>query len=1066
MKRKEKLNSLRRGVFSFLFLLSTLLLSAQTVNVAGTVTDDAGEAVIGATIIVVGDASKGTVTDIDGKYTLSNVPANASLQFSYVGMKSQTIAINGQTNINVTLASDTELLDELVVVGFGTQRKENLTGAVSTVNAKELTARPVNSVIEALQGVVPGMNISTGLNGGALNSTQRFNIRGIGTIGAGSSVTPLVLIDGMEGNINTLNPYDIENISVLKDAAASSIYGSRAPGGVILITTKKGKSGKPSVNYNNSFRFNSPLNMPKVADSYRFALAINDQMANGGMTPMYSENKLKQILDFQQGKSTQFMWERGGRWNSFDDPERKDIMPAGNTDWLRTHFGNSFTHEHSISVNGGSETNQYYLSGNYLSQGGLLNYGNDNKQRYNLTARVNADLASWLKVGYTARMSRIDYEAPSFTGGDDISWNVFYFNMIRYWPVIPVKDPNGYFNEPSAVSQIKDGGREKTQEDEIAQQLAFLFKPMENWNINVELNYKTKNLFVHRDYFTAYAYDVNKLPYAIANQTTAVSEYGYKNNFFNPNIYTDYTTELGNGHIVKGMLGFQSELMLERNLYGARDNIVAGIPTLNTTTVNPRTGGGYGHWATAGFFGRLNYNYKDRYLAEANLRYDGTSRFLRDQRWNLFPSFSVGWNVAREAFFEDYTETMSNLKFRASWGQLGNQNTDNWYPIYRTMGRGNANGNWLLNGERPNTAWEGALISSSLTWEKIQSLNLGLDLSMFRNRLNATFDWYQRKSLNMVGPAPQLPNILGIAVPQVNNLDMTSNGWELQITWRDVINEFNYGATLSLSDNTVTIDRYPNESKSLSTHYSGKKLDEIWGYETIGIAKTDAEMQAHLATLTKGGQDALGSNWGAGDIMFKDLNGDGKIDAGTNTVLDPGDRKVIGNSTPRYNFGLNLDGAYKGFDLKLFFQGTLKRDYMPDGGTTLFWGAVGYWQTNFFEPHLDYFRPEGTSSGLGPNVNGYYPRPVENGRNRQSQTRYMQNAAYTRLKNVTLGYTIPASISQNFKVSNLRLFVSGENLFTVTKMKMYDPETAGVGGWDGSTYPLSKSVSLGLSVTL
>ncbi len=1065
MKRRHSKSIWKGLMFAMLWTVS-LGIFAQNITVSGNIKDDTGLEVIGATIIVEGNATIGTTTDIDGNYILNNVPSNGNLVFSYVGMKTQTIAVNGRTTINVLMASDTELLDEVVVVGFGTQRKENLTGAVSTVSSKELTARPVNSVIEALQGAVPGMNISTGMNGGALNSTQRFNIRGVGTIGAGSSVSPLVLIDGMEGDMNALNPYDIENISVLKDAAASSIYGSRAPGGVILITTKKGKSGRPTVNYNNSFRFLSPLNMPVIADSYSFALAINDQLANGGQAPMYSDTKLKQILDFQQGKSSQFMWERGGRWNSFDDPERNDIMPTGNTDWLRTHFGNSFTHEHSLSVSGGAEKNQYYLSANYLNQGGLLNYGNDNKQRYNLTARINTEITPWLNLGYTARMSRIDYEAPSFTGGDDISWNVFYFDMIRYWPVIPLKDPNGYFNEPSKVNQVKNGGRENTQEDEIAQQLALVFTPTDAWKINVELNYKTKTFFRHRDHLTVYANDVNEVPYAIANQTTSVSEYGYKSNFFNPNVYTDYTTEFGDGHILKGMVGFQSELFLDRNLFGARDNIAAGIPTLNTTSVNPRTSGGYGHWATAGFFGRLNYNYKDRYLAEANLRYDGTSRFLRDQRWNVFPSFSVGWNVAREAFFEDYTDTMSNLKFRASWGQLGNQNTDNWYPIYRTMGRANANGSWLLNGERPNTAWEGALISSLLTWEKTQTLNLGLDLSMFRNRFNATFDWYTRQSLNMVGPAPELPNILGISVPRVNNLDMTSKGWELQLTWRDMIESFSYGATLSLSDNTVTIDRYPNESKSLSAHYPGKKLDEIWGYETVGIAKTDAEMQAHLASLNNGGQSALGSNWGAGDIMYKDLNGDGRIDGGTNTVLDPGDRKVIGNSTPRYNFGLNLDAAYKGLDLKVFFQGTMKRDYMPGGGTTLFWGAVGYWQANFFKPHLDYFRPEGTSSGLGANVDAYYPRPLENGRNRNPQTRYLQNAAYTRLKNITLGYTLPGSVTQNFKVSNLRLFVSGENLFTITKMKMYDPETAGIGGWDGSTYPLSKSVSLGLNVTL
>ncbi|MDO5664729.1 MAG: TonB-dependent receptor [Bacteroidia bacterium] len=1051
---------------------------AQTITVKGTVKDDTGLEVVGATIIVEGNAAVGTTTDIDGNYTLNNVPANGNLVFSYVGLTTQIVPINGRKAIDIVMATDAELLDELVVVGFGTQRKENLTGAVSTVSSKELTARPVNNVVEALQGAVPGMNISTGRNGGALNASQKFDIRGIGTIGAGSSVSPLVLIDGMEGDMNALNPNDIETISVLKDAAASSIYGSRAPGGVILITTKKGKSGKPSVNYNNSFRFLSPLNMPVAADSYSFALAINDMLGNGGQAPMYSDKKLKQILEFQQGNSKQFMWERGGRWNSFDDPERKDIMPTGNTDWLRTHFGNSFTQEHSISVNGGNEATQYYLSGNYLGQGGLLVHGNDNKQRYAFTAKINAQLTNWANVGYTARFSRSDYDAPSFTGGNDIHWNVFYFDMIRYWPTIPLKDPNGFYNEPSKINQIKDGGRERSQSDLLTQQLNIVLEPIKDWKTHIELNYRTGTTFTHREWLTAYAYDVNKIPYAIANEVDGVSEYGARSNFFNPNIYTEYTKMLGEGHNLKGLLGFQAEVYKNRDINASQNTIISGVPTLNTTSLNPKTSGGFGHWATAGFFGRINYDYMGRYLLEANLRYDGTSRFLRDKRWNWFPSFSAGWNIAREAFFEDYTDTMSNLKLRASWGQLGNQNTDNWYPFYHTIEYNRDNegrfkqGDWLLNGERPNIAFEGGLVSSLLTWERTQTLNVGLDLSMFRNRLNMNFDWFQRKSLDMVGPAPELPNILGKNPPSVNNLDMTSKGWEIQLNWRDKIKDFSYGATLSLSDNSVVIDKYANPSRSFWNkdnevmYYSGAKHGDIWGYETVGIAKTDAEMQAHLASMANGAQNSLGSNWGVGDIMYKDINGDGKIDFGRKTLDEPGDVKIIGNSTPRYNFGLNLDFAYKGFDLKIFTQGTLKRDYMPGGGTTIFWGAVGYWQANFFKEHLDYFRPEGTTSGLGANVNGYYPRPLENGRNRNPQTRYLQNAAYARIKNITLGYTLPASLTQKFSVANLRIFVSGENLFTITKLKMYDPETIGVGGWDGSTYPLSKTFSCGLSVTL
>lgn len=1050
--------------FWVFIILNTGLYAQKTISGKVTSKSD-GLGIPGVNVTLKNDPSIGTSTDIDGNYSLVIPTENEILVFSSIGM--QTIEISANKATEIVMQEDSQVLGEVVVVGFGTQKKENLTGAVSSVGQEELKSRPVNSVVDALQGIVPGMNISTGANGGALNSSQKFNIRGIGTIGAGSSVSPLVLIDGMEGDIEMLNPDDVESISVLKDAASSSIYGSRAPGGVILITTKKGKEGKVSVNYNNSFRFVSPLNMPKIADSYKFAAAINDQLKNGGQAPMYSDTKLKQILDFQQGKSDKFMWERGGRWNSFDDPERKDIMPTGNTDWLRTHFGDAFTHEHSLSVNGGNEKSQYYLSTNYLSQEGLLKFGDDTKERYTANARINAKLNDWLNIGYIARFSRSDYEAPTFTGGGDITWNVFYFDVVRYWPVIPVKDPNGFYNEPSKIYQIENGGREKRQEDQFSQQLSLVFEPIKDWKINAQLNYKTSTYFTHRDYQTVYAYDINKNPYAIANTTSSVKEYAYKSNFFNPNIFTEYKQEFGEGHNFKGLLGFQAELFKQRNLNGSQDNIVANIPTLNTTLSNAKTGGGYGQWSTAGFFGRLNYDYKERYLLEANLRYDGTSRFLRDNRWNLFPSFSLGWNIAKEDFFQNLTDIFGTLKLRASWGELGNQNTDSWYPFYRTMGLRTSRGGWLVNGKRPNISYETDLVSSSLSWEKTQTLDIGLDIAMLSNRLNVNFDWFQRKAIDMVGPAPELPNILGKNPPKVNNLDMTSKGWELQMSWKDKINEFSYGATLSLSDNTVTIDKYPNASKSLSTYYPGAKIGDIWGYETIGIAKTDKEMQDHLNSMPNGAQDALGSNWGAGDIMYKDLNGDGKINKGKSTVGDSGDRKIIGNSTPRYNFGLNLTAAYKGVDLKLFLQGTLKRDYMPGASTTMYWGAVGYWQTNFFEPHLNYFRPENTDSPLGPNVNGYFPRPVESNRNRESQTRYLQNAAYARLKNLTLGYTLPKSITEKMKISKLRMFISGENLLTITDLiETYDPETIGIGGWDGATYPLNKTISLGLSITL
>lgn len=1044
----------------------SLNISQQSGKCSGVVEDDFGP-VAGASVIVKG-TTNGIMTDMNGNFTLEGLKKGDIIQVSFIGFTTQEITYTGQAAINVKLTEDTQKLDEVVVVAFGTQKKVNVTGAVSSVGAKELSARPVNSTIDALQGVVPGMNISTSSAGGSLNADKSFNIRGSGKIGDfGSALTPLVLIDGMEGDINAINPQDIENISVLKDAAASSIYGSRAPGGVILVTTKKGKSGKANINYNNNFRFNSPLNMPHMADSYSFALAVNDQIANtaGAGAPMYSATKLQQILDYQQGKSSQYMWELNGRWNSFDDPNRMDIMPAANTDWLHELFGSSFTHEHSLSVNGGSEAMQYYLSANYLDQGGLLKYGDDGKKRYSFAGKVNVDLAKWLKVGYSIRFNRSDFNSPSFAndGVDGVHGNQFYFDVCRYWPVIPLVDPNGYYTAESKIYQLTTGGRYKTQHDVLSQQLQFLIEPIKDWKTTVELNYRSNYNFDHTDYQTVYAYDVHKNPYAIQNTTSYVDEYAYKSNFFNPNIFTEYSKQLDSGHNFKVMVGFQSELYKDRNVYAAQDGIMAGVPTLNTTSDNARVSGGLGEWATVGFFGRANYDYQGRYLAEVNIRYDGTSRFLADQRWNWFPSFSLGWNIARESFFEEMTDVVSTLKIRGSWGELGNQNTDNWYPFYRTITYRQNYGGWLVNGQKPNIAAESALVSALLGWEKTQTLDIGFDLAMLNNRLNVNFDYFQRKSKDIVGPAPELPNILGTKVPNVNNLDMTSKGWEIMVTWRDQIQDFKYGATLSLSDNQVVVDKFPNPSKDLGQgYYEGSHLGDIWGYQTIGIAKTQQEMDEHLSNV----KQPMGSNWGAGDIMYADLDKNGAIDSKSNTLADHGDKVLLGNKTPRYNFGLNLDAAWKGFDLKVFFQGTLKRDYMPAESSTMFWGSVGYWQSNFFESHLDYFRPSDTNSPLGANVDGYYPRPVQDAKNRKAQSRYLQNAAYARLKNLTLGYTLPGQLTNKFYVNNLRLFVSAENLFTITGLAdTFDPETIGVGDWDGCTYPLSKTFSFGLSAT-
>ena len=1016
----------------------------------GVVKDATGETVIGASIIVEGTNLR-TVTDIDGNFTLNGVKKGASIQISYIGYTTKVVKWNGAP-LDIILEDDKKMLEEVVVVGFGTQKKVNLTGAVSTVDSKTLSARPVNSVADALQGAVAGMNFSTPNSGGTLNSTKSFNIRGTGTIGAGSSVTPLVLIDGMEGDMNALNPQDIENISVLKDASASSIYGSRAAGGVVLITTKSGKKGKATINYNNSFRFDSPLNMAEMMDSYTWAKYMNEASVNSGAGIWFTDDKLEQIKKAQSDPNMQKMFKNGNnRWEVWDN---NPLLPIGNTDWLKEQFGNSFSQEHTLSMTGGDDRMQYYLSANYLDRGGLLRHGDDNTQRYAFTGKVSAQLANWLRVTYNTRFTRTDFEMPGdlVNGTDE-----FYHNMCRYWPILPTKDPNGNWLPESYIGRLQNGGRAKNQTDRLAQQLSFVATPVKGLTLNAELNYRIITHFNHRDWQTTYGYDCDNNPYVDQNETTSVYEYTYKSNYFNPNLFAEYSRAFGD-HNMKVMGGFQSEWFRQRNVTARQNGIMSGLPTLNTTTTKPSVGGAYNSWTTAGFFGRINYDFAGRYLFEANLRYDGSSRFLRDNRWNFFPSFSAGWNIAQESFWEPIAKYVNTLKLRASWGQLGNQNTDNWYPFYPTIGFSAQGSNWLVNGVKPNTASQPGLVSASLTWEKSRTWEVGLDWGAFNNRLTGSFGYYQRNTFDMVGPAPELPVILGANPPRVNNLDMTSKGWDLQISWRDIIGEVSYGASFVLSDNQVVIDKYPNPSKNLGSYYKGAKLGDIWGYTTLGIAQSQEEMDAHLKKVD---QSALGSGWTAGDIMYKDLDGDGKINGGEGTANKPGDRRIIGNSTPRYNFGLNLDAAWKGFDIKVFFQGTLKRDYAAGG--PMFWGATGQdkWQALGMKYHSDYWRED--------NKGAYYPRVSWNGgRNIQTQTRYLQNAAYARLKNITIGYTLPKELTRKVYIENLRFFVSGENLLTITNFtEAGDPELigAGWGGEIGKTYPLSKTFSCGLSVT-
>lgn len=1051
-------------------LVHSISIYAQDNTISGLVKDNEGEPLPGVSVAIkAGESISGVVTDINGKYQLKASP-DATIEFSFIGFKSIQQQVGNRKVINVTLEIDNQILEEVVVVGYGTQKKVNLTGSVSVIDSKAFESVPVANAVQALQGQVPGLNIYSN-KGGGLNQKQSINVRGIGTIGEGSTGDALILIDGMEADIFSVNPQDIESISVLKDAAASSIYGSRAPFGVVLVTTKKGKAGKAQINYNNSFRLSSPINMPSSLDSYTYALFFNDAGYNSGWGSYnwVSQTRLQRIKDYMDGKISYTTIPLNGS-NTWADGYQEG---NDNIDYYNLFFKkNVFAHEHNFSVNGGTDKIQYYLSANYLDQDGTLRMGEDYSKRYTMSAKISAQLSRAVSLSSNTRFVRNDFVQPTHM-------NDSFFSDIgrQCWPVKPLYDPNGNLFDDH-VQQMKNGGRKTERNTWLYQQFNLTIEPIKGWRLIGDLSYRYNTQYAHEDLLTISQIGVDGVTKVRSwDENSSVSESSFASDYFNVNLYTDFEKTFAKSHHLKALAGFQAEANNYRNIWAQKIGITyPGKPTINTSTgidkdgkvIAPNVSGGHNRWSTAGFFGRVNYDFQEKYLVEANLRYDGSSRFRSDDRWGFFPSASLGWNIAREEFFQPATRIMNTLKLRASYGSLGNQNTTALYPTYTVMGTGTSD-KWLMNGVKPNIAWAPALVSYDLTWEKIRTWNVGIDIGLFNNRLTGSFDYFIRNTNDMVGPSEKLPATLGIAVPPSNNTDLRTAGWELELMWKDRLqNGLNYSLRFTLADSRTKITRYSNPSGLIDSFYEGKYCGEIWGYETIGIARTDDEMAEHVGSLVNGGQSALGQDWQAGDIMYSDLNEDGKIDAGARTLDNHGDLKRIGNSTPRYNVGIDLSADWKGFDFRMFWQGTLKRDYFQ--GSYYFWGAngsQGYWFSTALKGHEDYFRND-ESSPLGVNLNSYYPRPLLNtNKNQQCQTKYLQNAAYMRLKNLQIGYTLPRKIVQKMGVQNLRFFASGENLLTITDLvKFFDPETIESGSFaHGYAYPLSRTYAFGLNIT-
>lgn len=1036
----------------------------------GVVKDNQGETVIGASVVVKG-STNGTITGLDGDFTLDNVKRGDVIQISYIGYVSQEVVWQG-TPLNITLKEDSQTLEEVVVVGFGSQKKANLTGSVSQVKMDDvLGERPVTNVKNALQGSMPGLMVSGGASPGEAKS---FNIRGTVSI---NGMNPLVLIDNVEGDIDLLNPEDIESVTVLKDAASSAIYGARAAAGVILITTKKAKKGeKFNLNYNANFGFQTSINSPKQASLDEYLRAYQ---AAGFSETYYAGNgsvsKWREYLAGYKENPAAYPTVGDGIYIGEDGAP----YYLNDKDVYKAFQETSFMQTHNLTANGGTEKLRYRLSAGLTKEDGPLIESKDTYMRKNISSFISADITDWLTQEADFRYTVADRSEPMGSGD-----GIYCMNHISFYPsgMMPGSVNTSVGKDLPLITpenQIRYNNPYLTDTDNTRIYLRTILRPIKGLELVGEYTYDRKN-WQKSYYAKKWEYTTEQL----GSNNSVTSDYLFKSedheDYNALNLYGTYNFSIKEDHMFKVMAGFNQERKQNSWISVQTHNMIApSAPSFTSATGKIIPQNSYSDYAIRGAFYRINYNYKDRYLFEANGRYDGSSKFPKDDRFGFFPSFSVGWNIARESWMEKTLDYVSDLKLRASWGQIGNQNIGN-YGYYSTMQPvGNSN-YWLKDGEFITYISTPGLVSNSFTWETVETLDIGFDASMFNSRLQVTFDWYQRTTRDMLIAGIQLPAVVGTSAPMRNAADMRTRGWEIAVNWRDQIGDWKYNVGFNLYDYKSKITKYSNnEDKLLSqNYYEGKTLGEIWGYVSDGFYTIDDFDGPGTWQLKDGVASLDGYNPRPGDEKFVNLNDDrgtNEINSGLNTVDSPGDQKVIGNSTPRYNFGVNLGVSYKGFSLSAILQGTAKRDVwiggmslFPFGGSAKAYYPVFYNQTDYWEPmgscdgqYTENDREYWVAKNPDASLYRLYSNMQNHGSNQRASTKYLQNGAYMRLKNITLAYTFPKALISKVSLNALKVFVSAENLATISSLpKGYDPERLSWG------YPFYRTLSFGLNVTL
>jgi len=1060
------LNYLKKQV-SCILMMIMLPISAtvysQSVVIYGKVMNEAGETLPGVNVWVKG-SNTGVISNSDGNYSILASNSDATLVFSFVGYIAQEIAVAGRQIIDVTMMEDVAMIDEVVVVGYGAVKKANLTGAVGYVDNRQLENRSVPTLTQALQGKVAGLNIST--PNGAPGTAQNINLRGYTGLNIDASGNrsntmngPLIVIDGVQGgNLGNIEMNDVESISFLKDAASAAIYGSSAPYGVIIVTTKKGRSGKPMINYNNNFGFSQAINLPNYVNSLDFANAWNEVGENSRYTAkLFNDDVIQRIKDYQAGK----IKDETIKSPSSDDWYSWNAAHANN-DWFDVFFKKaSFSQQHNISASGATASSNYYIGLGYTHQDGLYNWANDVYKRYNARVNLSTNLTSWLTFGVRGAFSRGQTDVPavySWSGGGNFSYDYFH-QLGRTYPTVPMKNPDGFYSEGSNILGFTEGGRRKETTDNASLTGEFIIRPLPGWDITA--NYTYAGAFIENSNHRKTFYIVKPSGALQARGGTTpnfLERNMYRNQQFTVNAFTSYEKSFGGGnHYFKALVGFTQELHDRLRLFASNDNLYSDeITSLAMTYGTNRSGSdAASQLAIRGTFGRINYNYREKYLLELNGRYDGTSRFMKDVRYKFYPGVSAAWVPSKESFWEPVQPYVNQFKIRASYASLGDQAfTSDYYPFYPSLNSNSPTGGsnrWLFSGGRESIIWQPGLVNYDLTWITVNSLSWGIDLAALNHRLNFSFDWYKRNAKDFAAFGEALPALLGTVAPRVNDAETETKGFEITLGWRDRIGEFSYGATFLLSDYVGKVVKYNNPTKLLANvWYNGMTQGEIWGYETVGLFKDQAEIDA-------ADQSYINANWYVGDVHYKSFSPDGKLGIGKNTADEPGDRRIIGNTTPRYSFGLTLNAEWKGFDFSTFIQGVGKRNMMFSTGANYFWGFVNNeWQSAYFTVHTDRWTPD--------SPNGYFPRAYFNtDKNRQAQSRYLQNVAYLRVKNMQLGYTLPKEITDRIKFQRTRIFLNVENIATFTKlMKIIDPEIVNT---DAKVYPLRRTWAFGANVT-